>query len=137
MSDKEKDLNQDDENLNQENQDSDDSFGLPELEYEPLADEDEESPEEEEVEQEEDIEDDDFEAEEVPDDEVTERPAYMEDNDSKAPLVIGLIVTVVIVLGALGYFMGWFDGLLGGEEPKQEVVEAQPEPEPEPVVTIS
>lgn len=130
MSDKEKDLNQDDENLNQENQDSDDSFGLPELEYEPLDEESEESAEEEEVEQEEYEEE--FEVDEVPDDEVDERPAYMEDNDSKAPLVIGLIVTVIIVLGALGYFMGWFDGLLGSEEPKQEIVDTQPEPDPDP-----
>ena len=47
MSDKEKDLNQEDENINQEGQDSsEDSFGLPDLDYEPL-DEDEESSSEE------------------------------------------------------------------------------------------
>lgn len=34
---------------------------------------------------------------------------YMKDDDSILPLIIGLVITVIIVLGGLGYFMGWYD----------------------------
>ena len=135
MSDKEKDPNQEDENLNQEGQESDDSFGLPDLEYQPLDQEEEESSDDsmsDDDESEETDSEDAYEASEVPDDEVTEKPAYMEDNDSKAPLIIGLLVTVVIVVGGLGYFLGWYDGFMGSEPEPVVVEQPQPEPEPEP-----
>jgi len=132
MSDKEKDPNQEDENLNQEGQESDDSFGLPDLEYQPLDQEEEESSDDsmsDDADSDDTDSDDTIEDTEVPDDEVAQKPAYMEDNDSKAPLIIGLLVTVVIVVGGLGYFLGWYDGLMSEPEP---VVVEQPEPEPDP-----
>ena len=96
MSDKEKDLNQEDENLNQGGQESDDSFGLPDLDYQPLDQDEEESSDD--TGASEELEEEDIVVEEVPDDEVLEKPSYMEDDDSKAPLIIGLIVTIIVGL---------------------------------------
>ena len=142
---KDKDPKLEDENINEEAKDdisdADESFGLPDIDYEPI---DRDAPEETSEEPEEAQEEEELDMETVPSDfdegeDSSASSEFEPKKESRAPMIVAVVVIVLGVIGGLGYFMGWFDFLGGSEEPQETVQEPVQEPvveEPveEPVV---